>query len=239
MTTQGNFSEGPTQSSFAQHQAVSFSKDEIPALLNAKNFAKLLFNSVIIGNIGAVLIIVSVYLSLASQVSIISISGSDINAGIEGGLVAAYVGILMQLIALIYLRRSLKILSGISPIFARPYLGANLALSALALLLILLLAKPNMLIYITTLQPVPNLGDLILLIIIGIIALVDLVGFVMAVIIGSLRLRDRYGIEEFKTATILLILSYIIVFILVFPALRKYSTAVDKALAIVQSSTII
>ncbi|MGC8543613.1 MAG: hypothetical protein ACP5NQ_06695 [Vulcanisaeta sp.] len=58
----------------------------------------------------------------------------------------------------------------------------------------------------------------------------------MAVVVGSLRLKDRYGVGEFKSAVILYILSYIVAFILVLFALRKYTSAVDKAIAVVQST---
>ena len=111
-----------------------------------------------------------------------------------------------------------------------------MALVAFALVMILWLFSPNVLIYSLTYQTVSNIGDLILLIIMGIIALFGIVGFIMAVIVGSLKLKDRYGVNEFKSAVILYILSYIIVFILIFFALRKYTSAVDKAIAVVQST---
>ena len=86
----------------------TYYKEEVTALLKAKSFAKLLFNSVVLVNIGAILIIASVDLLRLSQVlPYFQVNSADIVAGIEGGLIAAYLGIIMHLISLIYLRQSI------------------------------------------------------------------------------------------------------------------------------------
>ena len=140
-------------------------------------------------------------------------------------IVISIIVAIMLPLSFVFLRRGYKILKGISTDFSSPYTGVNLFFISLILVVVGAIA----------IIPVALLHASVAAIAVGILAIVLIgaimgpVGEILALIVGSFRLRTHFNNSTYGTAGILFIVGILVLFLSVVAAILVY-VATDSQL---------
>ena len=157
------------------------------------------------------------FLTSILQTSAVSTSllGFEI-AIIVGGIVTG----ILQLLSFVFLRKGYKTLKGISTAFSSPYSGVNLFFLGLVLVIIGVIVFIPLLLLHATVAGVAI--GIIAIVLIG--AVLCLVGEILALIVGSFRLKAHFNNSSYGISGIMFIVGIFVPFISLVGAILIYVT---------------
>ena len=177
-------------------------------------------SSVLLSLISVVIVFVGLFAVIGVSGLVSSLDPTGLMAAATAGvgfLALAIVAAVLGIISLVLLRRGYKALRVVDDRFSLPYHGTTLMFVSLILTVIGLAAFIALL----TALGSGGLGGLVLLasalytlyVVFIIASVIALIGGILAYIVGSFRLGDRYGVGKFRTAGILFIIGLVLSFI--------------------------